>query len=758
MGMRLTFYALGAALMLGLPSSAQQSGKAVAVPAGSAPTADYVWMNLRAGGAGGGVDVRRTDGSLVRTFLMPGPFGLNQPWDIVGVPSVHKVFVSNRGAVPGTVSVFDTDLVQFVQVVQIPGSQNLRGMSLSEDESVLYVAGEDVNGPSVFSIDPGTLAPGVRVGGVTDTGRGAEDCVVIRAANAGGSGNGPGKIYFTVRTSVPTGYIGEINLLAGGAFSSADVGLAPLNLVNLPDRMERTVDHRFVFVACSKIAPVGETLARIVRINPLIEPLNAAVSQPVVTTTIQDLAHRVHDVTWKVDGTGNNIGFIALEPDPPAGRQMIVINDTGAAIPTPLLNIAGSGTETTVKFSPRTQQIYTGENFGTANSYSMFDGSALPPAFTATQAASGGDPLGFVAMPTPVPLVADICPRAGPAQASFIVTVHGAGFLSGPGFAVQTGATPLPFTVLDSNTLAVDMGGLAVGTFGLTVINPNAQSVTFDAYYRNYLAPPFAYPAADPRSQYVLPSLTQGYRMMSLPQYSTLTALRTALAAALGPYNPVLYRVFFYRGGGYVELSTMVDDGCDLAGESFWVLTRNGAVISATEPDVRTNDGGLNRVIPLNPGFNMISLPQLNGAGAVGTIPWASVHVTTNTADFDPASPTGPVPATSAAGLLIVENAKERIGGSYFDATNLLSGQGYWVNNVNAAGLPAYLVFQPGLVTKAGTGSGAPLPPTGTTPPAPPSGISDGSAGSGGCGLLGLEALVLLAVFRRARRDRTLVA
>src|SRR5205814_7513650 len=139
---------------------------------------------------------------------------------------------------------------------------------------------------------------------------------------------------------------------------------------------------------------------------------------------------------------------------------------------------------------------------------------------------------------------------------------------------------------------------------GLTVNHPsNFQGGALGTFFRAYtpeLRAPFTV---------ALPPASQGYKMISLPQYSTLSALKSALDAALGPYNPVLYRVFFYRGGQYVELNALPDDGCDLAGESFWILTRNGAMLTMSEPDVRQNDAGADRVIPLNTGFNMVSLP-----------------------------------------------------------------------------------------------------------------------------------------------------
>src|SRR5205814_9046777 len=94
----------------------------------------------------------------------------------------------------------------------------------------------------------------------------------------------------------------------------------------------------------------------------------------------------------------------------------------------------------------------------------------------------------------------------------------------------------------------------------------------------------------------------------------------------------------------------------------------------------------------------------------------------------------------------------------YFLATDLRAGEGAWVRNIS--GKPAYLVFQPGLVTKPSGPSLSPgVPPAaGSMPPGPPSGIASAESRGSGCGLLGLEWLIpaIAARFgflrRRARR------
>jgi hypothetical protein len=218
-------------------------------------------------------------------------------------------------------------------------------------------------------------------------------------------------------------------------------------------------------------------------------------------------------------------------------------------------------------------------------------------------------------MPTPGVVISDIVPRAAPDNGPLTVTVYGAGFHALSSVDYGFGTTTIGTGLIDSNSFVVSLTGSS-GPVGLVITSPNLQSAQFDAFFK-------AYPPVAPTSfTVVLPPVSQGYKMLSLPQYTTVTTLRSALAAALGPYNPVLYRAFFYRGGRYVELNALPDDGCDLAGESFWVLTRNGATLTMSDPDVRRNEAGdAKRVIPINPGFNMVSLPTTNARGAAGRFP-----------------------------------------------------------------------------------------------------------------------------------------
>jgi hypothetical protein len=729
-------HAVLVAVLLGAVAAAeaQQSDKAVAIDPGSAPTAQYVWIALRGANA---VDIRLPTGAFQRILATGPSYSFSQPWDVVSVPSRRLVFVSNFGN--GTVTVLDSDSLGQVQVVNVGGT-SLKGMSVSADESAVFVAGADANGPAVFRIDTGSLSA-VRIGGRADATHVAEDCVVIQAANAGGAGSGPGKVYFSVRTTtLATPYIGVINLIQGTT-TFLPVGAGALNEVDQPTNLERTPDHRFVFAGCTKRTGFSVT-PRIIR----IDASNDAASQPGFNTAIQDLAHRVIDVTWRSDaGTGASRGYVLASID--SGTPSIYeILDTGLTQGVGVVSASTGGvTPATIRFAPLSEQIFVGEVFGTSNSFNIFSAKAPPPVQprtpSPTQAASGNDPVNFAVITAPIPVVSDMCPRGAlAATPNLPVTVYGAGFVQGITFGL--GASAVPATFVNSNTIIVNQAGATSATLGLTVTNPNGQVGTLDLFYRRFTA-------LAPRTFTVaLPSASQGYAMVSVPQYASITSLKAAFTAALGNYNPVLYRVFFYRGGRYVELNALPDDGCDLAGESFWVITRNGAVLTMGDSDVRDADGGAaavdSRVIPINPGFSMISLPMQNGTMNGGSIPLAAIRVTTDQTTFTGAPPFPDV--------VMNPNVVEFVNGAYVQATALVAGRGYWVENIS--GSPAYLIFPPGVITKPAAPSGtSPAPATGISPPPPPgAALGSSSSSSSGCGLVGLEGLLVVLLVRSRRR------
>ena len=733
--------AFGVAMLLAAALSgarAQESNKAVAVDVGGSgtPTSDCVWVCQRGDDM---VNIFTTANPNVKiATLTAANYGFSQPWDIVHLPTRSLVFVTNAGN--GTVTVINNEtfaLVGTVDLAALFNGRNLGGMSVSASQDAVFVAGADLAGAAIFRINVPSLAA-TRIGG--RGGPPADDCAAVRAGASGGSGNGTRKVYFTQRAA---NEISEINLAAGGAVSTVTLGVG----VSLPDNMDRTADHRFVFVGCTKVAPSGNLEARIVRIDPLVEPLSAAVTQRFIMNAIQDLGHRAVDVTWGTGPGGVNRGFVLLSLD--SGTPGVVeIDETGARVGVGVPPSGGTGgvTPSTLRFMSSIEQIFVGEVPGTSNLYNVFNAKfASPVALLGTMNSGNSEPGHFALVPTPQIVITDMCPR-GQVAGTNIVTVYGAGFM--PGATYTRGGAQVGF--INSNMVTVDLSGATDQTIGVSIVNPNNMSAQFDTFFRRYTPEVLGAFPVD------IPSASRGgYEMRSVPQYLSLTAFKAALAAEFGPYNPVFYRVFFFRNGRYVELNTLKDDGCDIAGESFWIIARDGGTVNFAGPDVRANSSGFSRIIPLNPGFNMISVPMVGGTPTTGQISWANILVTDDQTNF------GTALSTTVQTAIIAPAALEFVNGAYVTADPLVVGRGYWVENIGSK--PAYLLFATTAINKPSAAPSAPAgapPPAGMNPPPPPSaGIGESSGGV--CGFTGLEGLLLvLAVrgFPRRRRHRRLVA
>ena len=68
---------------------------------------------------------------------------------------------------------------------------------------------------------------------VVSAGIGAEDCVVIRSANAGGTGDGPGRVYFSVPRAGAAGLIGIININPASPAAPIQTGVGALASIEL---------------------------------------------------------------------------------------------------------------------------------------------------------------------------------------------------------------------------------------------------------------------------------------------------------------------------------------------------------------------------------------------------------------------------------------------------------------------------------------------------------------------------------------------
>jgi uncharacterized protein (TIGR03382 family) len=295
----------------------------------------------------------------------------------------------------------------------------------------------------------------------------------------------------------------------------------------------------------------------------------------------------------------------------------------------------------------------------------------------------------------------------------------------------------------DSPGIATAFVSIAPAENRVIVRNPDGQTGELLDYYASCTTAttPFSLP---------LPGVGQGYRMVSFPAYYTKAQLRQAFASSFGPYNRTRYRVFFWNVNQYVEITKLDEEMCDLAGSAFWVITRFGGTLNLDAVDARSNHTSADmRVIPLKPGWNMISNPFVNPP--LINKGWSTVSVTA-----DPEAWTGPVAANASPDL---SPLFEYVGGSYQVATTLVAGRGYFVKNIAAGPQMLYLLVDT-TVTKpssAATPTTLAVPAGAELPPGPPGGIDDEDSGSG-CGLSGLETLLVLAFYQLLRRRRTLPA
>jgi hypothetical protein len=724
------------------------TGLFLAAAAASAVAQDYIYVTNRAGGANGVSVFKQASPAtlapaIVRTI---NDASFQQANSIVAVASRRRLYVSNAGANPGTITVINGDTLKVDTVFTVNGSQQLTGISASADDQAIYVAGLDptavTGGPTVWRVDLGTGVSTV-AGSHTDPGIPALDCAIIEANAVGGVGNGPGKLYFSVPTKVP-GYIGIVNILGGGTYSQINTNAAPLTLVGSPARMDRSPDHKLVFVSCSNIGLSGgpDNNLHLIGINTSTDAPADIVLQnngsPNPYTTM-DVSFRPEIAAVRAFVLGSNGGVLN-----------IYLVDSGGAVVPPVLGPNPPPAALTVNHhldAAGNDFLYYGESTGASTGFGRFNVATGAQLAAGTSGANGPTKFAFMTMP-PAPGIDQVCPKGNVNAAGNVFTVEGANFIPTAVIQVPGAVSPITLatTFVNSGTLqGTTAAGMLLGEQDVTVINPDGQSTLLHQFYTTCGA------ALTPWSQ-TLPSLSAGYSMFSVPQYSSVSSLRAALAASLGPYNPVFYRIFFWEVDHYVELDNMVDD-CDVAGRAFWALTRLGGSFTLNGLDCFANRVSGTRVIPLNPGWNMISMPYQNGAQI--HMNWTNVQVTADGAAWTGAGPADGTPA------LLNPLLYEFVNGAYSTVNVLQTGHGYFVNNVTSSFI--YLLFNGVNVFKPGPGPATTytaLAAGAVSPPGPPGeGVADGSSSKKhGCGFLGPELLLVALAFHRLRRRRRLGA
>ncbi|HYE97378.1 MAG TPA: hypothetical protein VEJ18_00650 [Planctomycetota bacterium] len=696
----------------------------------------------------GSVTVKTPAGTTVTT-LTGAPFNFSQPYDVVAVPQHDLVVVSNNGN--GTLTVFNGRTFAFVQVVNLAGAPlnatNLRGMSVSEDESAVFIAGEHSGNPAVFGLSLPDLTPSL-TGFITDATASAEDCVVVRSSAVGGTGgDGPGRVYFSAPQATTGNYLGIIHINPAGPIGSIDLAQAPLANITNPGRLERTPDHSVVFVGCTTA-----DAATVQRIGRIQVGATDVFSQPVVRNTVQSLAHRVVDIAFRSDGRGYVIGNIDS-----GGNDIIEIDGTGARIPAGGTSAAGVPASDRIRFDPYPPRLYIGESSGTANQYGVRNATTQPVG-AVTLVASGVGPRAFAFMQNG-PYVSGVWPSGLHSQAGAVVELVGTRFdpASTVEFYNSVGVPFAPPTTFVSPTrLQVDASALPPNLYEVRVTNPGLLDFRLVDYFLS-IQPPV------PGTTFTMPtpSRSDGYRLRSFPQYHSAGDLLDAVRATFGGYNPSLVRIFTYDGG-YVELDDL-DPATDLSGRAFWIMTRNGGDLTLARPPVGESlqgTGQSNKVVILQDGWNLLAMPSVGGVANVRM----SMNDVSTFGDGALSSIGTSLEAAALAGTVsfpirFVNNGYVSLAAG----DSLYAGTGYWIRNNTSA--PLYLVFNhtdaqpdnrpPGDVwtqyrTTAPAAARAASAAADSPPPPPGAGLHDESGGSG-CGLLGLELLLLPALCRRRR-------
>ncbi|HLF94704.1 MAG TPA: hypothetical protein VJB14_14665, partial [Planctomycetota bacterium] len=653
---------------------------------------------------------------------------------------LNRVYVSCAGS--GTVSVIHGDLLDVVNTISLPGATNLGGICLSEDRQALFVAGRNgVAGEAgIWRINlPAETS--TYLGGVATAGT-AADCDVIRAAQVGGTGDAPGKVYFTIPG---TNQVGVYDATTGTMLAPLTILAITPDFATNPTGIDRAPDHSFLLFGVSST----DTNQRIGRIIPGPGPTGDAID----TVTINNAGgapRLTRDVVFR-PGASPFQTYIYGEESFTTSRFVYDVT-VGAATPGPLasatVNLASNASGFGISFDLLDNVLWVGaQNPATDTQIQGLNAAVSPPTLGPGPLTFGLGPgkVDFLLQPK-APTIAVACPKGQIDTAAARIIVRGNDFQPNSRLQVDFAAAPayIPTIFVNSNTLVGDVSGLGGNLYDILVQNKDLQTARLNSYYQSIVGP-----GLTPGFPINLPPFASGYEMMSFPQYATVDELKLALQQQVGPYNPVFYRVFIWYQDHYVELnkiSNLVDD-CDLSGRAFFVLTRFGHPLTLSSLDVTGNAAGTDHVVPLTQGWNMISQPWLN---VTHTIPWVQVDVSLNS-DLS-----NPLPAPGGAFLSPLPY--ERINHQYVTVNALTAGRGYWVYNYS--GVPAYLIFRQGRVSKPGD-----PPPVYTAmapgdpgPPPPPDDVASESSSSsgGGCGFLGPELLLLALAFHRLSRRRRL--
>jgi len=560
----------------------------------------------------------------------------------------------------------------------------------------------------------------------------------------------PGKIFFTYQVTVSgiglfiSHHIGEFDLVQNTFTDIYAVSTTSTTQPHILTRMAKAPDNSFLLVAATASSG-GGTVWEMPRINPSTSPSTV----DVVSVASGSANAVVDDVLFTSNGPSPFTVCILARNDSNYAPRFFTVDATGTA------SAATSGAfvpnqfggEMTPDFAHNRIFVSWNGNTSTPNGIQIYSPPTALGTFVANAPDMGGPaPQKVCVAPAPPPLKVDFAtePAADTAN-SFQVEMHGSGFIPGSSRGRITIGAGAPIyatttTVLSSGALLATFPKQATVIMNIGVVNNDGQVSMLSTFFEG-MNPPVSAPFTVD-----LPPLTSGYSLLSFPQYANVGDLRAGIASQLGPYNPILFRLFLWQGSRYFELNDpRLPASTSIMGTGFFALSRLGDQLTLSAPDVNLNTPAQLRVVVLEPGWNIVSQPWLTGS-PTNSMPFGSLQIS-QTSDLAILQPPGTSPA-------LLNAAYELVNGQYVTSPLLTAGKAYWMLNLNAT--PIYLQFNNAFVTLKATR--APIPSSvSATPPAPPGQLGDSGGGGGGCGLLGPE-LLLVALFLRGRGRRKLAA
>ncbi|HVR85014.1 MAG TPA: hypothetical protein VMU54_11930, partial [Planctomycetota bacterium] len=551
----------------------------------------------------------------------PNPINMganSSPSSLFYDPIRTLLYVVNTGT--GTVAAIDPTNFTTTSISPPTLSGGLSMAAMSQDGRWLFAAGLDsksgMYGIFQFDLNNFTSAGASFLGGfppAASTTYAFSDVEVLPGSAVGGTGNGPGKVYFTYTATfsgtlaIITYHIGEIDVQSGGFTDIYATNAANTAVPHVFTRMTRAPDNSFILVGATSGTAVSPNAWQVPRINPLATP-----EVDLLTIPTAAAGEVVQDFVFTTSGSSPfTVCMLAMDNATYAPR-FVSVGPAGGLIgaeidgpPVP----AGFGGAMSADLSHNRIFFAWNGSSGFPNSFEILSPATPTGAFRVTNPPSSGgpSPQQVVVAPAPAPLALDYStePAGITTGGSFVLDMVGGGFIQGSSrgrLVDPTGVNIFATStqVLNSGELLATFPSQGTAThYDVSVVNNDGQVKLISGFFQGLLAG-----AATSGLPLSIPDLKNGYRMLSFPEFATVADLRSALTAQLGPYNPVLYRVFLWQQDHYVEVNSPgLPPSTSLMGTGVFAITRNGGALTLTATDVTKNSTNNQRVVALNPGW-----------------------------------------------------------------------------------------------------------------------------------------------------------